>query len=199
MSTLGSVSRWIELLDEGDPEASQQIWSRFYAQLVAYARVRLNGAPRITADEEDVVASAFDSFFRRVKEGQFPSMQNRDDLRQLLFKIVQRKAANHCRDSIRQKRGNGNVVGECDLDADVQLESLDKAASRELSAETLAIVHESIERLLGSLDDELREIALARLEGFTNVEIAGRIDRSVPTVERRLRLIRDTWQEVLDE
>jgi len=46
-------------------------------------------------------------------------------------------------------------------------------------------------RLLAALrDDELRQIALARMEGCSNAEIAGRIDRTEVTVERRLRLIR---------
>jgi IS30 family transposase len=50
--------------------------------------------------------------------------------------------------------------------------------------------------LLDLLEDEqLVQIALLKLEGCTNREIADRINRSQPTVERRLKLIRDTWQE----
>jgi DNA-directed RNA polymerase specialized sigma24 family protein len=45
------------------------------------------------------------------------------------------------------------------------------------------------------LDDGLRQIAVLKLEGRTNEEIASRIDRSPTTVERRLRLIRDMWKE----
>jgi DNA-directed RNA polymerase specialized sigma24 family protein len=53
-----------------------------------------------------------------------------------------------------------------------------------------------MEGLLARLDDEeLREIALLKLQGFTNEEIAARIGRALPTVERRLRLIRQTWKE----
>ena len=37
--------------------------------------------------------------------------------------------------------------------------------------------------------------AVAKLGGSSNEEIAGKICRSVPTVERRLRLIRDVWRE----
>ena len=61
---------------------------------------------------------------------------------------------------------------------------------------TAALVAEQFEHLLDTLpDDELRRIALLKLEGHSNAEIAANIDRSVPTVERRLRLIRDTWHE----
>jgi DNA-directed RNA polymerase specialized sigma24 family protein len=37
-------------------------------------------------------------------------------------------------------------------------------------------------------------IAVAKIEGFTNKEIADRLDCSVSTVERSLRLIRRIWQ-----
>lgn len=56
-------------------------------------------------------------------------------------------------------------------------------------------MNEALGRLLGMLDDGLRQIAVLKLEGRTNEEIASRIDRSPTTVERRLRLIRDTWKE----
>ena len=60
---------------------------------------------------------------------------------------------------------------------------------------------EAVDRLFDQLDDdELRQIALHKLEGYTNEEIARKIGRAVPTVERRLRLIRESWQgEIGDE
>ena len=60
-----------------------------------------------------------------------------------------------------------------------------------------AAMQENMARLLAALrDDELRRIALARMEGCSNAEIAGRIDRTEVTVERRLRLIRETWRSM---
>jgi DNA-directed RNA polymerase specialized sigma24 family protein len=53
---------------------------------------------------------------------------------------------------------------------------------------------EECRRLLELLDDaELRTIAVAKMEGYTNAEIAAQLNRSERTVERRLRLIRDRW------
>jgi DNA-directed RNA polymerase specialized sigma24 family protein len=52
---------------------------------------------------------------------------------------------------------------------------------------------ESLSRLLELLDPDLQQIALLKLEGRTNEEIAALISRSLPTVERRLKLIRDKW------
>ena len=54
---------------------------------------------------------------------------------------------------------------------------------------------ETTERLLGLLDnEELRRIARMRLEGYQNGEIAEQIGRSLPTVERRLKVIREIWK-----
>ena len=46
-------------------------------------------------------------------------------------------------------------------------------------------------------DDELRTIATRKLEGFTNEEIAAELDCAGATIERRLRLIRRTWEDKL--
>jgi DNA-directed RNA polymerase specialized sigma24 family protein len=45
--------------------------------------------------------------------------------------------------------------------------------------------------------EELRAIALAKLEGYTNAEIAARQECALATVERRLMTIRAVWKEEL--
>jgi DNA-directed RNA polymerase specialized sigma24 family protein len=55
-------------------------------------------------------------------------------------------------------------------------------------------VADEFERRLAQLSsDELRQVALRKLEGYTNEEIAGQLDLALATVERRLRLIRKRW------
>jgi DNA-directed RNA polymerase specialized sigma24 family protein len=65
------------------------------------------------------------------------------------------------------------------------------------SGPTLAAeVAEQCQHLLRSLcDKELQEVALARMEGYSVEEIAGRLDCSPRSVKRRLRLIRSLWQK----
>ena len=48
-------------------------------------------------------------------------------------------------------------------------------------------------RLLG--DDTLRKVAVWKMEGYTNEEIAGHLGCVPRTVERRLREIRQIWCE----
>jgi DNA-directed RNA polymerase specialized sigma24 family protein len=50
--------------------------------------------------------------------------------------------------------------------------------------------------LLGRLGDEtLRQIAIAKLEGYKNLEIAEQLGLSLRSVQRKLSLIRQTWSE----
>jgi DNA-directed RNA polymerase specialized sigma24 family protein len=56
------------------------------------------------------------------------------------------------------------------------------------------LLNEALERRLAALDSpELRQIALWRLEGFTNREIADRLQRTERSVERRVKRIRSKW------
>jgi hypothetical protein len=62
--------------------------------------------------------------------------------------------------------------------------------------ELVAEVTEECSRLLGLLGDgELRQVAIWKMEGYTNGEIAGKLNRSIPTVERKLAAIRIIWQQ----
>jgi DNA-directed RNA polymerase specialized sigma24 family protein len=57
-------------------------------------------------------------------------------------------------------------------------------------------VVEEYQRLLAALgDDRLRSVAVWKLEGYTNAEIAAKLGRAPSTVERKLRLIRDAWEK----
>ena len=53
----GSVTGWLDRLKAGDDAAAQEIWNRYFAQLVVLARRRLQGLRR-NLDEEDVALSA---------------------------------------------------------------------------------------------------------------------------------------------
>ncbi len=53
-------------------------------------------------------------------------------------------------------------------------------------------------RLLALLGDgELSRLAIWKMEGFTSAEIAVKMSRSIPTVERKLALIRTRWEREL--
>ena len=62
--------------------------------------------------------------------------------------------------------------------------------------EEAALLAEEVETLLGRLPDPaLRQLAVWKLEGYTNAEIAQMQGRSLTTVERRLAIIRRLLQD----
>jgi DNA-directed RNA polymerase specialized sigma24 family protein len=197
MSGTGSVTHWIRRLQAGEQAAFQKLWERYFRRLVGLARKRLRGAPRGAADEEDVALSAFDSFCRRAREGRFPKLLDRDDLWQLLVLIAGRKASNLAQHERRHKRGGGRVQHASALpggDGSGGGSLFADLIGREPEPAVAAQVVEDYERLLDGLgDDELRSIAVWKLEGDTNDEIAAKLGRAPATVERKLRLIRDAW------
>lgn len=197
MSSTGSVSQWIDKLKAGDPHAAQKLWECYFHRLVAMARSKLRGSPRRAADEEDVALSAFDSFCRAAERGRFPNLADRDNLWQILVKITVRKAIDLVHHERRQKRGGGAVLGEHDLagpgDSATDEQGLDQIMGQEPTPAFAAQVAEQCQRLLAQLSEELQSIALWKMEGYTNAEIAAKLGYVPTTVERKLRLIRATW------
>jgi DNA-directed RNA polymerase specialized sigma24 family protein len=192
-----SVTQWIGDLRAGNrDEASRRLWERYFTRLARVAQVRLRAVARGPADGEDVALSVFASFFQGVAAGRFPELGNRDDLWRLLVTITARKAHNQRRDEGRQKRGGGRVAGEGALaGADPTGDDfLAQAVGSEPTPEFAAMVTDEYRRLFGSLADEsLRVVALLKLEGHSNEEIAKSLDCGLRTVERKLEVIRKRW------
>jgi RNA polymerase sigma factor (sigma-70 family) len=198
MSASGSVTHWVHRLQDEDPAAAQELWERYYRRLVGLARKRLRTARRRVADEEDAVLSAFDSFFRGAQQGRFPQLADRDDLWRLLVTITARKAIDLRDHERRVKRGGGKVRGDSVFpDGSGSEEAgLEQVVGPEPSPDFAAQVAENFQRLLDKLpDEELRSIAVWKMESYTNKEIAALLGWKVPTVERRLRVIRKCWKK----
>ena len=102
-----SVTQWIDGLRAGSPRSAQQLWERYFQQLVQFAGRKLPVSVKRDFDEEDVALSAFDSLCRGVKIGRFPRVDDRNNLWSLLVVITARKAMHHLRDATTEKRGGG--------------------------------------------------------------------------------------------
>jgi DNA-directed RNA polymerase specialized sigma24 family protein len=198
MSSKGSVTYWLGRLKARDREAVQKLWEGYFRRLTWLARKKLQAIPRSAADEEDVALSAFDSFCRGIQEGRFPQLADRDDLWQILVIIIQRKASNLVKHERRLKRGGGKIRHQSAL----QLGNSDhgpavfaQVLSREPDPEFVAQVADECRHLLEKLqEEELRSLAVWKMEGYTNDELAAKLGRSRATVERKLGLIRGIWE-----
>jgi DNA-directed RNA polymerase specialized sigma24 family protein len=189
-SVSGSITHAFRQLRDGDPDAAARLWGSFFPRLAALARRTLAGRPGRAADAEDAVQEAFASFFRRTREGDFGDALGRDDLWRLLAAFTVRKSLRQARREAAAKRGGGAVLGEGDLTGpDGRPLALEEAAARVPAAD---LDLRSVE-LLDALDEEQRAIALLRLLGHSNREIAGRLGCTERKVERKLNLIRRAW------
>jgi DNA-directed RNA polymerase specialized sigma24 family protein len=192
------ITFWIEEIKRGNPAAAEVIWERYFPQLVRIAREKLRGVPGRMADEEDVALSALDSFCRAAEQGCFPDLADRHGLWRLLFRQTARKAVDLARHERREIRGGGRVRGEATLNGsrpESGEQGLARVAGDAVSPEFAVMMADQCRRLLGRLDPHLQTIALAKMEGYGNDEIALRTQRSLRTVERRVQLIRRIWQE----
>jgi DNA-directed RNA polymerase specialized sigma24 family protein len=182
MDSLGSITQCIRDLEAGvrRNEAAQALWDRYFGGLARYAMTRLQAmhVARAVADEQDAALWAFDKVCRGIERGQL-KLGGRDDFLKLLRWSTRGEA-------IKQ----GKVRGADDA-------GIDQVPGKELPPELFLMAEEGCRRLLDLLnEEELRRIALLKLIGHTDKEIARKLGCTQATVERKLKRIRLKWAHV---
>jgi DNA-directed RNA polymerase specialized sigma24 family protein len=192
-----SVTTWIGRLEAGDEVAAQLLWERYFTKLVELAYGRLRGVPRQAIDEEDVALSAFHRFCQVVSGKRIPQLKDRDDLWRILVRITVSKAIDQRRRYFSQKRGGGRGAsgGAPDELAD-DLGRLESVVGQEPDPALAAQIADELQALLGLLPrEQLRQMALLKLDGYTNEEIVAQMKISLRSVARGLAVIRGIWEE----
>ncbi|QDS97027.1 ECF-type sigma factor [Adhaeretor mobilis] len=184
----GSITHWLHQLASDDESVAQQgLWNRYFTQLAGIARGRLTTVKGRDADEEDVALSALNSFFCAAREGRFPNLQDRTGLWPLLVKMTACKAINEVKRQHAQKR-----TKKAEQYVPEMTELMGDAPTPQFAME----LAEQVDRLMAKLPDEqLRTIAVMKLEGHTNAEIAEHFEIVERSVARKLARIRVEWQE----
>lgn len=194
MSDTNNVSHWIDRIRSGDSAAAHQIWQHYFDRLVRSVRNRLIGQNRAVSDEEDVVLSVFDSFYAAIEKGRFPDLSDRDDLWRLLLRMSARKVIDKRRHDRRQRRGGNVEFHSLGNDETTTIEVI----GDEPSPEMVLMMQESVDHFFSQLGvGHLQDLAVAKLEGYSNAELAQRLGCSERTIERRLHLIREKYQQEL--
>jgi DNA-directed RNA polymerase specialized sigma24 family protein len=196
-----SVTIWIQQLKEGDRAAIEKLWKLYFPRLVRQAQCWLRRTSVQVVDAEDIALSAFNSFCLRAEQGRFPKLFDRDDLWQLLVVIAYRKTCNHVKYEARRQPRNGRVYPISALaaaDSDDWGTIFPCLIGRDPDPALVVQVAESWRRLLEMLPtQELRDIAVWKLEGYTNEEIAAKMNGgegcAEATVDRKLARIRKIW------
>jgi DNA-directed RNA polymerase specialized sigma24 family protein len=197
MNSAGSLTLCVQRLHSSDgrerDEAAKIIWDRFSARLQTLVRRHLDNRIRLREDEQDVLQSMYASFCAGQLQGKRPPA-SREELWKLLVRITMCKVVNTAhrhlagrRDVRRERKDPRDHDRDDSLFPRWMLDHVDRAQP---SHEEQVIVLDELHRVLQGLPDELRQIVLWKLDGFTNSEIATMIGRTVRCVELKMQLIR---------
>jgi RNA polymerase sigma-70 factor (ECF subfamily) len=177
MASTDSFLEVMTRLQAGDEAAAREIFQRFVGKLVELARCQFDAVLRHKVDPEDVVQSAYKSFFLRYGAGEL-EVHDWGNLWGLLTVITLRKCLDRVAYHQAQRR-------------DVQREAAEiqpwwQAVARDPLPEEAAVLAETVELLLRGLDADERPILEMSLQGYTTPEISARLGRPERSV-RRLR------------
>lgn len=191
------ITEWLHLFKEGDAQALQPLWERYFRQLVQLANKKLLPGLQPSLDGEDVALSAFHSFVQGVGKNRFPQLEDRNNLWALLVVITARKAHEANARALCKKRGEGKVRGESAFlptNPEEQSPGIQAVIGKDPTPDQAVEIAETCQRLLDALPDErYRQIAILKMQGHTVAEIVDKLQSTQRTVERGLNIIRAEW------
>jgi RNA polymerase sigma-70 factor (ECF subfamily) len=184
MAASDSFTDVMARLRAGDQAAVREVFERFVDKLIRLARGQFDAVLRRKVDPEDVVQSAYKSFFLRYEAGKL-EVESWSNLWGLLTMITMRK----CLDQVQYHRAQcRDVQREAAAQADAP--PWWEAVAREPTPQEAAILVETVEQLLRDLDEKERPILELSLQGYSSQEISqqlGFAERSVRRFRERLR------------
>lgn len=182
MTTVDSCTDLMGRLQAGEDEAAREVFWRFAVQLIALAKQRQRFG---RTDAEDVVQSAFKSFFTRQRQGKVV-VRNWDSLWGLLTVITLRKCADRAgyfraarRDVRREASATQGLHQPWEL-----------APDRAPLPHEAAILAETVDRLFRCADADERPVLELSLQGYTAGEVSIQLGRALRTVHRLRERIR---------
>jgi DNA-directed RNA polymerase specialized sigma24 family protein len=176
-----------ELLERyrgGHERAAEELFGRYAARLTALARGRLSRRLLVRTDPEDVVLSAWRSFFVGARDGRF-ALGRGGDLWRLLVSITLHKL---CRQARRHTAARRAVAAEQPLT--LTPEALLPPDGREPAPDEAAALADGLEAVLRRLDPLGRRVLELRLQGEPVEAIAADVGRSERTIRRTLAEVR---------
>jgi RNA polymerase sigma-70 factor (ECF subfamily) len=186
-----SFAEFLARLHSRDDTAAQELFERFAQRLVALARRHIDAGLRHKVDPEDIVQSAYKSFFVRYGEGNLDAV-GWNSLWGLLTLITVRKCADRvnyhraeCRDAARE-------VSPAPAEGTA---SYLEPFAREPSPLEAAVLTETVDQLFASLKADERPILEMSLQGYKTREISEQLGRA----ERTVRLLREYIRHRLEE
>lgn len=170
---------------DGDQGAAAQLFERYVGKLVSLAQRNLSSQLGRRIDAEDVVQSAFRSFFRGTRDGRF-QLESGQDLWRLLAVMTVTKLKKQVEFHTAAKR---DFQMDRSPSPDDPHPVVNHTVEEPSPADSLALV-EQIERVSAQLGRDQQRIFAMRLEGHQVEEIGAAIGISERTVRRVLDKIK---------
>jgi DNA-directed RNA polymerase specialized sigma24 family protein len=177
---------------EGSEDAATAIFNRYVQRLTSLARIRMSERLARRIDADDVVLSAYRSFFLAARDGRF-TIGAAGDLWKLLVSITIHKLH---RQALAHQTLKRSMAAETGTDC------LDLIDSREPTTEEVLIACEELEAVLKALPPLGRRVLELRLQGDSLTSIADETSRTERTVRRMLELARGEFRRraaILDD
>lgn len=175
---------------DGSESAARELFDKYCERLLRLAKRRIGQRMASRFDPEDVVQSAFRTFFTRVRNDEF-EFAHEDDLFKLLVRLTVRKTLRRIQYHRADKR---NPEAEAGNQADGS-EIFNHVASQEPTAEVEVALLDEFEKFVGQLPELDRQVLELKVQGHSTVEIAERLG----TYDRKVRRIIERLEEMSDD
>ncbi|SPE34487.1 putative DNA-directed RNA polymerase specialized sigma subunit, sigma24 [Acidobacteriia bacterium SbA2] len=206
MTRKSPISRNTRKPEVGSADFEKAFFDQHIVKLVRLAAARmqkLRGVRPAALDPEIAAQSALRTVLRRINDGSIRTGQSVSGLWGLLCYKLNEKIIDQLRVAVAKKRGGGKVIDatarpgrdSIDDEKDVALDVFEVIENDEPTPEEAVIVSDLFTRAMAILPgDDYREIALLRLSGCSDTEIAEKTKRSLRGVQRNLEAIHRRWR-----
>ncbi len=178
----------------GDELAAAELYDRYVDRLIHLARKGLSPKLARRTDPEDIVQSAFRSFFRHVRAGRYGT-QNGGDLWKLLAAITVGKLRHTVRRHTAEKR---SIYAEQSTASDIAVRAVPpESIAREPRPDEAAALVEETELAMRQLSPLQRQVLQMRLQGHTVDQTAQQVGCSERTVHRVMKVVKTRLEERL--
>jgi RNA polymerase sigma-70 factor (ECF subfamily) len=170
----------VERFKAGSESAATELFDRYCEKLMGMARRRIGQRMASRIDPEDVIQSAFRTFFSRVRNDEF-TFEGESDLFKLLVRLTVNKTLRQIAHHRAAKRDPGKEAGQGSGEDDVfrSLTACDPSPDVEV-----ALVDE-FERFLSQFSEFDRKVLEMKLQGNSSAEIAA----ALGSYERKIRRV----------
>src|SRR5580704_2699190 len=171
----------------GSETAARELFDRYCEKLMRLARRRIGQRMNTRVDPEDVIQSAFRTFFVHVRNDEF-TFEAEDDLFKLLVRLTVNKALRQIAHHRAAKRDPGKELGQGSEENDF----IANLTSQSPSPEVEVAVLDELERFLNKLPEFDRRVLELKLHGNSTTEIAetvGSYDRKIRRVLERIEAL----------